>query len=215
MASHAQLVGMSASTTTGRYAAATEGLLRDTVLATVGELAAGADWEKTSMARIAELAGVSRQSLYNEFGDRDGLIEAYVLSEAVRFLDSVETAVSAQPDGQPLDALRAAMSTILTIGDDHPVLRAVATGTASPKVLDTLVGGAGSPLHELAGERLAGIITARWPGAAEADVTELCDVVIRLMISHLTQSVHDPEGVADRVLHVLAPYIRSVFGDAN
>ena len=194
----------------GRYATATEGLLRSTVLATVGELAAGEDWEKTSMARIAEQAGVSRQTLYNEFGDRDGLMQAYVLSEADDFLDRVAESVTDRGSDDPVEAIRSAMRTILAIGDVHPVLQAVATGTASRSVLDNLIGGAGAPLHDLAAARLTAIITERWPAADGDQVAALCELVIRLTISHLTQSVHDPDGVADRVVRVLEPSIRAL-----
>ena len=163
------------------------------------------------MAKIASLAGVSRQTLYNEFGDRDGLIEAYVLTEAGRFLEAVEDAVDEGPAADPVAAIRAAMVTILSIGDDHPVLLAVATGTASPKVLDVLSGGAGAPLHQLASARLASILQGRWPHAPTTATHDLCEVVTRLMISHLTQSDHDPAGVTDRVLSVLRPSIEQIF----
>ena len=50
------------------------------------------------MADIAVAAGVSRQTLYKEFGSREEFAQVLVMREAERFLDAVEQAV-----GQHLD----------------------------------------------------------------------------------------------------------------
>lgn len=47
------------------------------------------------MAEAASAAGVSRQTLYNEFGTRDELGQALVIRESDRFLDAVEEAIDA------------------------------------------------------------------------------------------------------------------------
>ena len=56
---------------------------------------ATAPWADITMADIARAAGVSRQTLYKEFGSRDEFAQAFVMREGERFLDAVEQAVAA------------------------------------------------------------------------------------------------------------------------
>ena len=63
------------------FAAASKALLRLTVLEAANRLAADRPWSAVTMAQIAKEAGVSRQTLYNEFGTRDEL--AFKLADAV------------------------------------------------------------------------------------------------------------------------------------
>ena len=49
------------------------------------------------MADIAVAAGVSRQTLYKEFGSREEFAQVLVMREAESFLDAVERAVPAAP----------------------------------------------------------------------------------------------------------------------
>ncbi len=50
------------------------------------------------MADVAPPPGVSRQTLYKEFGSRDEFAQAFVLREAERFIDAVEGALDAHLD---------------------------------------------------------------------------------------------------------------------
>ena len=57
------------------------------------------------MAEIAAAAGVSRQTLYNEFGTRDEFGQALLIREGSRLLDAVEETIAAHAD-DPLAARR-------------------------------------------------------------------------------------------------------------
>ncbi|MBR7540612.1 TetR/AcrR family transcriptional regulator, partial [Mycobacterium tuberculosis] len=52
------------------------------------------DWAKITLADVAGRAGVSRQTLYNEFGSRAGLAQAYALRLADDLVDHVRAAVT-------------------------------------------------------------------------------------------------------------------------
>ena len=80
-----------------RFAEASKTLLRDTVLDAAHELLADRTWADVTMGEVAERAGVSRQTVYNTFGDRDGLSQAYVIREADRFLAVVERSLGLVP----------------------------------------------------------------------------------------------------------------------
>lgn len=195
----------------GRYAQATDGLLRATVLDTVADLVIEHDWDRLSMAKIATEAGVSRQTLYNEFGDRDGLLEAYIIREAGRFLDGVEAAIVANTDDLEA-AVLAALRTVLETADDHPVVHAVVTGQASVHVFDPLVATPGRPVLDLAAGRLTAILESCWPEVDVADFEAMADTFVRLAISHLTEGRNDTEGTVDTVRRVFGPVLRELAG---
>lgn len=196
---------------TGRYAEATDGLLRSTVLDAVADLVIEQDWDRLSMAKIATAAGVSRQTLYNEFGDRDGLLEAYILREAGRFLDGVEEAI--RDHGDDLHAaVLAGFRTVLETAEQHPVVHAVVTGRASAHVFDPLVASPGRPVIDLASGRLSAMIESHWPRADAADVAALADTFVRVAISHLTEGHGDVDGAVDTVRRVFGPLLRELDG---
>lgn len=193
----------------GRYADAAERLLRSTVLDSISDLLIDNEWDKLSMSAIASLAGVSRQTLYNEFGGREALAEAYVIREAGRFLDAVEQAVVAHRDSL-VDAMEAAMRSVLVIADGHPALRAIVAGTGSPELLEPLVSSPDGPVVDLAAGRLAAILEVNWPDVDPADFEVLSDAVVRLALSHLTQPRRDIDGAVAAMVRVLAPYLRTL-----
>ncbi|MGH7436189.1 MAG: TetR/AcrR family transcriptional regulator, partial [Polyangiaceae bacterium] len=62
-----------------KFAEATRALLRETLLGAATDLLREYKWSEVSMAAVAERAGVSRQTLYNEFGSRDEFAQSYVM----------------------------------------------------------------------------------------------------------------------------------------
>ena len=53
------------------------------------------DWSAVTLADVARTAGVSRQTIYNEFGSRQGLAQGYALRLADRLVDDVSRAIDA------------------------------------------------------------------------------------------------------------------------
>lgn len=74
---------------------------RDVIEAT-GVLIAESGVDGLTMRKLAERAGVAVATLYNQFGDRDGVIIAFVSSG----LDQLEIELDAQPDAGPIDTTR-------------------------------------------------------------------------------------------------------------
>jgi AcrR family transcriptional regulator len=140
------------------------------------------DWSELTMAAIAARAGVSRQSVYNEFGSRGELAQAYVLWEADRFLSSVAAAVAQHRD-DPVAALTAAFDVFLGAAAEHPLLRALAASDGSHELLPLLTT-RGQPLHERATAALAALLLEQFDGVDPSDVHLLCDAVVRLAVSH-------------------------------
>ncbi|MEO1057726.1 MAG: TetR/AcrR family transcriptional regulator [Actinomycetota bacterium] len=95
---------------------------RNDVLDAVGSLIAEGGVEHLTMRRLAERAGVAVATLYNQFGDREGVIVAYVS----RGLDDLEQRLDAAPADDPIDATRAVFDALdATIGADPSVWQPV------------------------------------------------------------------------------------------
>jgi AcrR family transcriptional regulator len=87
-------------------------------------------WSRTAMWQIASAAGVSRQTLYTTFGDRDGIIRARLERETNRLLDGMDQRWrQVRRSGAEHGAcLAAAMSWVLATSHCHPLLHNVLTG---------------------------------------------------------------------------------------
>ena len=97
------------------FAEVSRSLLRETILEAADRLVASSNWSAVTMAQVASGAGVSRQTVYNEFGDKWGVLQAVAARETERFLLDVNAALAEESD--PIDGLRAAVERHLTA---HP-----------------------------------------------------------------------------------------------
>src|ERR1700759_2085253 len=75
------------------YAEASRVLLRDSILDGMRELLLTRDWSSITLSDVAKAAGISRQTIYNEFGSRQGLAQGYALRLADRLVDQIESAI--------------------------------------------------------------------------------------------------------------------------
>ena len=191
------------------FAEASRDLLRETVLDAVGELAAERPWSEVKMADVAQVAGVSRQTLYNTFGSRQEMAQAYVLREGDRFVAAVESAIrSNAPDAQA--ALRSAVEVFLLAAETHPVIRAVvASGGAGDEFLPLLTT-RGGPLVAEVTDRLGQIVVESWPGVPEREAAVIADCLARLAISHAALPADRPDRTAKAIAEVLGPYLDGV-----
>ncbi|HEV7466821.1 MAG TPA: TetR family transcriptional regulator [Candidatus Dormibacteraeota bacterium] len=194
------------------YAEAARALLRDTLLDAAGDLMRERGWSETTMAGVAAAAGVSRQTLYHEFGSRNDFAQAYVLREAGRFVAAVESALSSRA-ADPRAALVAAFEVFLGAAAGHPLIRAIVSGDGNDGLL-ALVTTQGGPVLGLATERLAALLAASWPQLDAARARLVADCLVRLAISHAALPGGTAEATAAAVGEVLGPYLERVVGMA-
>jgi AcrR family transcriptional regulator len=192
------------------YPAAARTLLRDTVLIAVDDLVRSRGWTATTMSDVADAAGVSRQTLYNEFGSRSSLVEAYIAREIETLVDQVTTAVRASADDAHR-ALRTAFTLFLKLASDEPVVQII-VADASEGELHQLLTGLG---QALASERIAHLIPEVWPQVGPSDARLLADSLVRLAISHALVPGQDPAAVAKGVGRMLAPFVDELLGTAR
>jgi len=201
-----------AASATGRtpYAVVARELLRDTLMDAAREELSRRSWSEVTMAKIALVAGVSRQTLYNEFGSRQAFAQALVLREGDRFLAAVEQAILARID-DPARALEAAFDVFLTAAGDDPLVRTAVFDSGADGLLP-LVTTQGKPVVERAAERLAAVIARGWPQVAHADAELLAESVVRLAISYATLPKGPATMTAASVARVLGPYLERAVG---
>jgi AcrR family transcriptional regulator len=194
------------------YSLAARQLLRDTLLDAARDELAQRRWSNITMADIARSAGVSRQTLYKEFGSRDEFAQALVLREAERFLSAVEDAVRAHVD-DPATALSAAFDVFLTAAAENPLIRTIVSGEGSEGLL-VLFTTQGERLVGAAADRLTAIMLEGWPLMRRSDAELLSEALVRLAISYAALPRGPASMTAEHVATLLGPYIeRLLVGD--
>lgn len=202
--------GADTNATVVPLAAATRGLVRDRVLDAVGELLRDRTWAQVTMSDVADRAGVSRQTLYNSFGSRLSLAQAYVGREADRFLAAVDLAVRGH-EAEPRQALAAALEIFLSAAGRHPLVRAI-TSTEGGEELLPLVTTRGGPLLERATAHLSGLLVDTWTRLRPAQAGPIADALVRLAISYAALPAGEPAETAATIAEILGPSIDQAVG---
>src|SRR5438270_9188712 len=98
--------------------------VRSALLDAAYDAAVSGDWARTRMADVARAAGVSRQTLYNEFGSKDALAQAMAMREIQRFIEGSERALDEAHPDDPIQAVGAAALFTLQRAAENPLLKA-------------------------------------------------------------------------------------------
>ncbi|MFL5900797.1 MAG: TetR family transcriptional regulator [Solirubrobacterales bacterium] len=192
------------------YPQAAKELLRETLFGAARDELQHRAWSEITMSDIAGAAGVSRQTLYKEFGSRDEFGQAFVIDEGERFLDGVDAAVRQHLD-DPRAAIGAALSKFLLAAGEDPLVRILLSDDGTGGMLP-FVTTQGMPVVQWATARLTATIEEGWPQAPEADVKLLAESLVRLAISYITAPTGPPEKTATQAGDLLGPFIDRALG---
>jgi len=192
------------------YQEAARELLRQTVFDAAREQLGRRPWSAITMADIATGAGVSRQTLYNEFGNRNEFGFAFVIHEAERFMDDVEKAVLEHRD-DPRAAVAAALDHFLQTAGQDPLIRILLSDDGTGGMLP-FVTTQGLPVVQWATARLTSVVEEGWPEAPANDVRRLAEALVRLGISYVTTPGESAEETARAVAGLLGPFIDEALG---
>jgi AcrR family transcriptional regulator len=195
------------------YAIAARELLRNTLLDAACEQLQASRWADVTMADIALAAGVSRQTLYKEFGSRDEFAQVLVMREANRFLVAVEGAITANLD-DPASALAAAFDVFLRAAAENPLVRTVVHGDGAEELL-ALFTTHGQPLVTGATEQLTDVLLDGWPLVAREHVQLLSECLVRLAISYAALPTGPASMTAASIAALLGPYIEQVIASSG
>ena len=189
------------------YAQASKALLRNSLLDGLRDLLTGRDWSKVTMAAVARHAGVSRQTVYNEFGSRNGLAQAYALRLVADYTGEIERSVIEAPDD--LDgALTAGFARFFEGAAADPMIASLLSGEANPD-LHRLITTDAAPLIAATKERLTQIVTESWIALPSEKADRIAGAVARMALSYVAMppEVPIPE-VAANLAALFAPAIR-------
>lgn len=157
------------------------GHLREEAIRAAQVLTVEKGWERVRISEVAALIGVSRPTLYKEFGDKQGLGDALVLQEAERFLLGI-TAVLDVHRGAVEEAIPAAVRYTLDEAAASPLLRVVLTAPSAdtPReetgVLPLLTTSAS--MLKLTSERLEAWLVEHFPQIDGEIVADCVDALI-------------------------------------
>ncbi|MEU6146363.1 TetR/AcrR family transcriptional regulator [Streptomyces sp. NPDC047081] len=157
-------------------------------------------WSAVRMVDVAAAAGVSRQTLYNEFGSKEGLARALVRREADAYLAGVERALATHSDAR--DRLTATAEWTASTARENALVRAMLTGCWSERLPSPTLsavpsssavpaqrradGPLPSPGDFVAIVRDRAVAVLSGPAVGKPDTAELarsCELVVRIALS--------------------------------
>lgn len=188
------------------YAEASRALLRDSILDGMRDLLATRDWSAITLTHVAQAAGISRQTIYNEFGSRQGLAKAYALRLADRLVDRIDDAISGHV-GDVYAAFRHGFRDFFTESGADPLVISLLTGDVKPDLLQLITIDSGAILTHCSA-RLTSIFTDSWIRCSEADAGILARAIVRLAMSYISmppQADHAVTDVAADLARLLTP----------
>jgi AcrR family transcriptional regulator len=172
-------------------------LLHERLLDAAAAITTESGWTAVTMAKIAEVVGVSRQTVYNELGSKPQIAQALVDRELARFLDIVRERMTAQSDLGA--ALRAACQGALETSAVNPLVRAIfeSAHTGGSDLLPLLTTDSAELIANATG--FIGTVIAeqgyRIPVPADR-LSIIIENLVRLTLSHLMQPTGTPEQTA-------------------
>ncbi|WP_438291790.1 TetR/AcrR family transcriptional regulator [Streptomyces sp. HUAS TT7] len=207
---------------------------RESLLDAALSALAGLPWSGVRMVDVASAAGVSRQTLYNEFGSKDGLARALVRREADVYLRGVDRVLAERPQASPTGsdaggtpispADRLVHVAEWTVGSarSSALVRALLTGCWSerlpvPSVRTTASvsavpaqrradAGVPGPAELVAAvrDRALAALEKEVPGADPVELGRYCETAVRLGLSCVVAPPGRGEGHAGYIRSVLA-----------
>ncbi|MGH3577212.1 MAG: TetR family transcriptional regulator AlkX, partial [Mycobacterium sp.] len=165
------------------YAEASRVLLRDSVLDAMRDLLQTRDWSAITLADVAQAAGISRQTIYNEFGSRQGLAQGYALRLADQLVDVIHAAIDNNV-GDIYAAFLEGFRLFFTESAADPLVISLLTGVAKPDLLQIITTDSG-PIITHCSQRLTSTFMESWLRASEADAGILARAIVRLAMSYV------------------------------
>lgn len=176
--------------------------LREQALQAAHALTVDRGWAQVRMGEVAAQTGVSRPTLYKEFGDKQGLGEALILRETARFLTGM-TEVLEQHSTDIAAGILAAVEYVLAEAEASPLLRGILTSArAGDDELLPLLTTRSAPVLGAATETLVSWFRDHLPELDPEDLIDSADALARLAVSHLVLPADDRAGTARRLTRV-------------
>ncbi|TGD86911.1 TetR/AcrR family transcriptional regulator [Mycolicibacterium sp. CH28] len=186
------------------YPEASRALLRDSVLDAMREELLTKDWSGITLSDVARTAGISRQTIYNEFGNRMGLAQGYALRLADRLVDAIGDAITSNV-GNVFAAFSEGFRLFFTESAADPLVISLLTGVAKPDLLQMITTDS-APIITRASERLTEAFVDSWVNASEEDSGVLARAIVRLAMSYISMPPEANHDVAQDLARLMTPF---------
>lgn len=175
--------------------------LREDLLDAAADLLSRHGSHGLRMTDVASAAGVSRQTVYNEFGSKESLIDAVVLHTTAEFLEGCDERMHAADDF--LSGFRSTVLFTLRHARENPLVAAV-LGTEAAEDLLPLLTTRGEPVLRPSIELFSAHLHRRRPGIDPDRSALLAESAVRLVLSHLVLPTATDVEVADQLCTLLS-----------
>ena len=186
------------------YAEASRALLRDSILDGMRDLLLSRDWSAITLADVARAAGISRQTIYNEFGSRQGLAYGYALRLADRLVDAVDEAIRGNV-GEMYAAFLQGFRAFFTESASDPLVVSLRSGEAKPDLLQLITIDSG-PVITRCSQRLTTTLAHSWVRASDEDAGVLARAIVRLAMSYVSMPPEADHDAADDLARLMTPF---------
>jgi AcrR family transcriptional regulator len=168
------------------------------------ELLLTRDWSAITVSNVASAAGFSRQTIYNEFGSRQGLAQGYALRLADRLVDTVHAALDDNV-GNFYEALLHGFRRFFAESAADPLVISLITGEAKADLLQ-LITTDSAPIITRASERLAVAFDQTWVAISDEDAGILSRAIVRLCLSYVSMPPEADHDVAADLARLMTPF---------
>jgi AcrR family transcriptional regulator len=186
------------------YAEASRALLRDSILDGMRDLLLTRDWSAITLSDVAKAAGISRQTIYNEFGSRQGLAQGYALRLADRLVDAVDDAINHNV-GDVYAAFLEGFRAFFAESAADPLVISLLTGGTKPDLLQIITTDSG-PIITRASERLTATFEHSWVRASDEASGVLARAIVRLAMSYVSMPPEADHDVAGDLARLMTPF---------
>ena len=186
------------------YAEASRALLRDSILDAMREELLSQDWSAITLTDVARTAGVSRQTIYNEFGSRQGLAQSYALRLADWLVDAVAGAIDSN-EGDVYAAFLEGFRGFFSESAADPLVISLLSGEAKPDLLQIITTDSG-PIITHCSSRLSDAFMQSWVHTTESDAGVLARAIVRLAMSYVSMPPEADHDVAADLARLMTPF---------
>lgn len=170
--------------------------LRETLVSAARDLTVADGWNNVRMVDVARAAGVSRQTVYNEFDGRTGLAEAIALREIEQFVHTVRAELFAHA-GDVRSAVHAAVLHTLREASANSLVRAILTSArGGADELFPYLTTRSDVILALTADAIGDWARANVPGVPAEAIALAGESVVRLTVSHIMLPSDTPEATA-------------------
>ncbi|QEU91941.1 TetR/AcrR family transcriptional regulator [Streptomyces kanamyceticus] len=179
-------------------------------------------WPGVRMVDVAAVAGVSRQTLYNEFGSKDGLARALLRRETDGYLHGVERALA--EEREPAERLAAVAAWTVGAARGNALVRAALTGCWGERLpAPSRSKGSTSPvpaqrradagvptsaeLLALVRDRAVLALGGRGRSARDPELALACESAVRLALSYVVAPAGSDDDPAELVRGAIGRWV--------